>query len=104
MLNFDQFRVLTFDCYGTLIDWESGILSALNAALAAHSRTIAAQELLSAYAEIEPQIQSEGYMLYRDVLAEVMRRIGKRFNVAFTAAEIASLGESIHDWQPYPDT
>jgi 2-haloacid dehalogenase len=104
MLNFDQFRVLTFDCYGTLIDWESGILAALNAALAAHGRTIPAQELLSAYSEIEPQIQNEHYMLYREVLAEVMRRLGKRFKVSFTPAEIASLADSIRDWQPYPDT
>ena len=104
MLDLSQFKILTFDCYGTLIDWESGILGALNAALAAHNRNIPTQELLVAYAEIEPQIQSEGYLVYREVLAEVMRRLGKRFNVAFTADEVASLAESIRDWQPYPDT
>ncbi len=104
MLDFSRFKVLTFDCYGTLIDWESGILNALNRALAAHNRNIPAQELLAAYADIEPQIQSEGYKLYRDVLAEVMRRLGARFSVQFTPIEIASLAESIRDWQPYPDT
>jgi 2-haloacid dehalogenase len=104
MLDFTRFRVLTFDCYGTLIDWESGILAALNAAFAAHDRTIPAQHLLAAYSEIEPQIQSEGYKLYREILAEVMRRMGTRFNTVFTAQEIASLAESIRDWQPYPDT
>jgi 2-haloacid dehalogenase len=103
-LDFSQFRVLTFDCYGTLIDWESGILVALNRALDAHGRAIPAQQLLAAYSEIEPQIQSEDYRLYRDVLAEVMRRLGTRFNIGFTPAEIASLAESIREWQPYPDT
>src|SRR5207237_4666435 len=103
-LRFGQFKVLTFDCYGTLIDWETGILGALNEALAAQGRNIPAQELLTAYADIEPQIQNEGYKLYREVLAEVMRRLGKRFNVKFTAEEIASLAESICEWQPYPDT
>lgn len=103
-LDLSQFKVLTFDCYGTLIDWESGILRALNRARLAHARTIPAQELLVAYADVEPQIQSEGYRLYRDVLAEVMLRLGTRFNIDFTPAEISSLAESIRDWQPYPDT
>jgi 2-haloacid dehalogenase len=103
-LDFSQFKVLTFDCYGTLIDWESGILAALNRALAAHGRTVSAPELLAAYAEIEPQVQSEGYRSYRDILAEVMRLIGARVNCTFTAEQAASLAESIRDWQPYPDT
>src|SRR5437016_270509 len=94
-LRFEQFKVLTFDCYGTLIDWETGILGALNRAFAAHGRDIPAQELLTAYSEIEPQIQNEGYKLYREVLAEVMRRLGARVNVNFTPAEQASLAESI---------
>jgi 2-haloacid dehalogenase len=104
MLAFSQFRCLTFDCYGTLIDWETGILNALNTAFAAHDRNIPAQPLLGAYADIEPQIQNDGYMCYREVLAEVMRRLGERFNTVFTTDEIASLAESIRDWQPYPDT
>ena len=103
-MDFTRFKVLTFDCYGTLIDWETGILGALNRALAAHGRTIPAQELLAVYADIEPQIQSEGYKLYREVLAEVMRRFGTRFGVNFTPLEQASLAESIRDWKPYPDT
>jgi 2-haloacid dehalogenase len=103
-MNFSQFKVISFDCYGTLIDWETGILAALNAALAAHNRNIAAADLLAAYAEIEPEIQSDGYQLYRDILAEVMRRMGKTLGINFTAAEIASLAESLRDWQPYPDT
>lgn len=104
MLDFSRFKVLTFDCYGTLIDWESGILGAINKALAAHDRVIPAQILLATYSEVEPQIQSEGYMLYRQVLAEVMYRLGTRFKVNFSAAETASLAESLRDWQPYPDT
>jgi 2-haloacid dehalogenase len=104
MLDFTKFQCLTFDCYGTLIDWESGILSSLNTVFALHNKNIPAEQLLAAYSELEPQIQSEGYMLYRDILAEVMRRLGKRFVVRFTAAEIASLAESIRHRQPYPDT
>ena len=53
MLNFDQFRLLTFDCYGTLIDWESGIFSALRPILARHGKTISDSELLRLYSEFE---------------------------------------------------
>ena len=103
-LRFDQFKVLTFDCYGTLIDWESGILAAMSRAFAAHGRSVSPQEVLSAFSDIEPQVQSEGYRIYREVLAETMRRLGERFDVVFTPREAASLAESIRDWQPYPDT
>ncbi len=55
MLNFDQFRLVSFDCYGTLIDWETGIFSALRPLLAAHGKTIADAELLRLYSELESQ-------------------------------------------------
>jgi 2-haloacid dehalogenase len=103
-LNFDEFEVLTFDCYGTLIDWESGILGALHRAFSAHGRTFDEKEILEAYSVLEPLIQAERYMTYRDVLAEVMRRLGKRYNNHWTDNETASLAESIRYWQPYPDT
>ncbi|MCU1307670.1 MAG: haloacid dehalogenase, type [Acidobacteriaceae bacterium] len=103
-LNFDQFEVLTFDCYGTLIDWESGTLGALKKAFAAHNRTFDDKEILTAYAELEPAIQSRGYQLYRNILADVMRELGVLYNIVWNDAEAASLADSIPDWQPYPDT
>jgi 2-haloacid dehalogenase len=103
-LNFDQFEVLTFDCYGTLIDWESGILGALKKAFATHGRTFNDKQILAAFSELEPVIQSRGYQLYRDVLAQVMRELGVQYNIALTDAETASLADSIRDWQPFPDT
>ncbi|MCU1287192.1 MAG: haloacid dehalogenase, type [Acidobacteriales bacterium] len=103
-LDFNQFEVLTFDCYGTLIDWESGILGAFRRAFAARGRSFEDKEILTAYSEIEPSVQAEGYRLYRDVLAEVMARIGKRYEIDWTEKELSSLAESIRDWQPFPDT
>src|SRR5437867_3717881 len=103
-LNFDQFEVLTFDCYGTLIDWESGILGALRKAFARHSRTFDDKEILGAYSVLEPLIQAERYRSYREVLAEVMRRLGTRYGIEWNGTEAESLADSISDWQPYPDT
>ncbi len=53
MLDFAQFQTLTFDCYGTLIDWETGIFSALRPVLAAHGESISDFELLNLYSELE---------------------------------------------------
>jgi 2-haloacid dehalogenase len=87
-----------------LIDWESGILGALKKAFAAHNRTFNDKEILTAYAELEPAIQSRGYQLYREILADVMRELGVLYNIVWNDAEAASLAHSIRDWQPYPDT
>jgi 2-haloacid dehalogenase len=103
-LNFDQFEVLTFDCYGTLIDWESGILGALHRAFSIHGGTFDDKEILEAYSVLEPLIQAEGYRPYREILAEVMRRLGSQAGIEFSKHELGSLAESIRDWKPYPDT
>jgi 2-haloacid dehalogenase len=68
MLDFDRFEALTFDCYGTLIDWESGILSAVRPVLAAHGRDLGDPEILRLYAELESGIERQGYEPYRTVL------------------------------------
>ncbi len=74
----------TFDCYGTLVDWNAGI------------RAVIGDELLARYHEIEPQVQSESPTLsYRDVMREVLRRIG--------FADVDALGRSLPDWPVFPE-
>ncbi|MCU1309935.1 MAG: haloacid dehalogenase, type, partial [Candidatus Angelobacter sp.] len=62
------------------------------------------KEILTAYAELEPAIQSRGYQMSREILADVMRELGVQYNIVWTDAETGSLADSIRDWQPYPDT
>lgn len=57
MINFDKYQVLTFDCYGTLIDWESGILTALTPIFSAHNVNVDSAQILKLYAEFEAEIQ-----------------------------------------------
>ena len=73
MLNFDQFRLLTFDCYGTLIDWETGIFSALRPILARHGKTISDSELLRLYSEFEAEAEQGEFRPYREG-----SRVGRR--------------------------
>lgn len=103
-LDFKQFEVLTFDCYGTLIDWETGILAAVRKALSAHGVQAGDQAILEKYAALEAEIEAGPYQPYRQVLAQVMRRLGEDFGVTFSAAEQESLPDSLQDWQPFPDT
>jgi len=92
-----QFDVITFDCYGTLIDWESGIADAFLQAGIGRGR----DEILRAYEEIEPVVESERYQLYSDVLTQTAVRVagtlGRDTDGAFLPA-------SLPEWRPFPDT
>ena len=100
MLDFSRFRVVTFDCYGTLIDWESGILGALRPILSAHQAQVDDSEILRLYGEFEADTQAGEYRSYRKVLRDVVVRLG--FDP--TAAEQDSLPESMKNWQLFPDS
>ncbi|HSB75592.1 MAG TPA: haloacid dehalogenase type II, partial [Terriglobales bacterium] len=103
MLDFSRFRALTFDCYGTLIDWETGLLGALRPILRSHGSNLGDEQILALYAELEPAAQNP-YRRYRDVLEEVVRGLGKRLGFEASQAEARSLPDSLPDWQPFPDT
>jgi 2-haloacid dehalogenase len=104
MLNLAQFRLVTFDCYGTLIDWEAGIFSALHPILAAHDKTIADSELLRLYAELEAEAEQGEFHPYREVLQSVVRGLGKRLGFMPTEPQVRSLPDSLSRWPPFPDT
>lgn len=104
MMNLADFSVLTFDCYGTMIDWESGIFSALGPVLAAHQKKITDGALLEMYSELELAAEQRDYLNYWDVLESVVRGLGTRLGFTPTAAEVRSLPESVKTWQPFPDT
>ena len=93
-----KFDVITFDCYGTLIDWESGIAGAFQEA-GLHGRSRG--EILEAYAEIEPQVENERYQLYQDVLTETAVRAGSRLG---WQTDGSFLPASLPGWKPFPDT
>lgn len=103
-VDFNQFEILTFDCYGTLIDWETGILNAVRPVLKKHGREVTDEAILKLYSEIEPQVQAGPYRAYREVLTEVMRMIGERHSVKFSPQDNESLAESLQNWEPFPDT
>jgi 2-haloacid dehalogenase len=105
MIDFHQFEVLSFDCYGTLIDWERGMLRALKAVLFNHDIVIDSDnQILKTFAESESSQESGSYLKYRQILKNVVKSFGAQLNFTPTEAELSSLAESIPDWEPFPDT
>jgi len=104
MMDFASFQALTFDCYGTLIDWESGIFSALKPILSAHGKKLSDAELLELYASFEVAAESGEYSSYREVLQTVVRNFGERLKFTPSEEEIRSLPDSVVTWKPFPDT
>jgi 2-haloacid dehalogenase len=104
MLDFSRFQFLTFDCYGTLIDWESGILPVLRRILGAHGKTVDDATLLKLYGDFEQRAEVGPYQSYRQVLASVVAQFGNEFGFAPTPEESASLAASLAAWKPWPDT
>jgi 2-haloacid dehalogenase len=104
MLDFTRFEILTFDCYGTLIDWETGILSAFHRILSAHGKKIDDATILKLYGDFEQRFEQEPYRPYREVLQSVVRQFGAEFRFTPRPEELSSLPDSLPSWKPWPDT
>ena len=104
MLRFEDYKVLTFDCYGTLIDWESGILSALKPMLLQNGISAEDNELLELYAEFESQAENGEYVKYKEVLKSVALEFASFFNFELNGVSEYFISESIKNWMPFPDT
>jgi 2-haloacid dehalogenase len=97
------FKALTFDCYGTLIDWEKGIVDALAPVCRAHGVRADDETLLHAFAAVEHDVQAQAYKPYRQVLAETLVAVGDRLGFEPTDAEKEAFGGSVGAWPPFPD-
>ena len=96
------YDTLSFDCYGTLIDWGAGIVGYLQPLLLDRDAHVIDDFLLEFFAETEPQVQAGGG-LYADVLREVLRRLGKRLGFTPTAEALDGFVASAGGWPPFAD-
>ncbi len=103
-LDFSRVEFLTFDCYGTLINWEEGLLRCLHRVLAEHGKDTDDATILQLYGDFEASAESGEYRRYREVLHSVMRRFGQEFGFLPTNSETRSLPDSLPQWKPWPDT
>ncbi len=103
-LDFDGFDALTFDCYGTLIDWETGLLAAMRRVLDAHGVTAGDGELLERYARHEAALEAGPYLRYREVLARGLAGVAAELGVSPSGDQLAGFGDSVRDWPAFPDS
>jgi 2-haloalkanoic acid dehalogenase type II len=100
-----DFSILTFDCYGTLIDWEQGILAELRPWAARHGITAGDDELLEAFGAAEAACEhATPARLYPQILEDVMRQLARRWSVAVSDEEAADFGSSVGRWPAFPDS
>ena len=108
MLDANKYEILSFDCYGTLVDWESGIISGLRPVLRAHGVEATDDEILALHAQTEHKLQAAskrgGYVKYREVLGEEVRQAGRRWGFEPSPSEVQTLPDSVRYWLPFPDT
>jgi len=104
MLDFDRYSVLTFDCYGTLIDWESGILTALRPIAQTHGNGADDARLLETYASAEADAEAGPYRPYVEILREAVITVGDRLDFSPTAEEADAFAASIAWWPAFPDS
>jgi putative hydrolase of the HAD superfamily len=98
-------RALSFDCYGTLIDWESGIATALRPWAERTAVGLGREELLAHFGAVETIVESEQpALLYPLVLAESLRRMAANLEVDVTDQETTEFGASVPDWPAFPDS
>jgi len=99
-----EYDVLTFDCYGTLIDWRGGISDAFSQIAAAVGQPVDRDRILDLHARLEPEIQAEEFRSYRDVLDLMAIRIASELGFDIPADHRHFLSESLPRWQPFADT
>src|SRR5215211_4575592 len=87
MLDFDRYEYLTFDCYGTLIDWERGILTAIHLILANHGVTISDDELLERFGDLEAAAEQREYHSYKETLATVLDGFAQHYGFTLAPGE-----------------
>jgi len=104
-LDLSKFSALSFDCYGTLIDWESGLLAVLAPWAREQGLDLSDEELLRAYGDHEGAVQRETpSTLYPEVLATAFRRTGEQLGVPVSDEWADRLGDSVGDWPAFPDS
>jgi 2-haloacid dehalogenase len=103
-IDYGAFDALTFDCYGTLIDWETGILAGLRTALTAHDVDRPDDDLLERYAEVEARLEEGPNLPYREILAGGLRTVAAGLGATVTDAEAAAFGGSVVDWPAFHDS
>ena len=98
------FDIITFDCYGTLLDWEAGIVAAFQSEAAKDDVELRSDQIIEAYAAEEPIVESGPYLSYHEVLGATALRVAAKLGWDLSEKRAEFLAASLPEWRPFPDT
>jgi 2-haloacid dehalogenase len=103
-IDYGDVDALTFDCYGTLIDWETGLADAFRPILAAHGIEMDPEDVLARFARHEAKAEAGPYLRYTDVLASGLRGVAGELGFTPTDDQVAAFSRSVEAWPAFPDS
>ena len=103
-MDYQQIRLLSFDCYGTLIDWKESVLSILESFFEATSLSFSREELFKVFLEADRKMITDNYLPYREILAQVIEQMGEDLRFSIDPASRYLLSDRFSEWKPFPDT
>jgi 2-haloacid dehalogenase len=103
-LDYGRFEALTFDCYGTLIDWDTGILAGIRPVLAKRGVKPPDDEIVMVYTGFEAAAEAGPYVPYRAILGRCLREVAGHYGIKPDDGEASAFGDSVGDWPAFPDS
>lgn len=103
-MDFNKFKLISFDCYGTLIDWKRSLMDIMTPFITRHKLDLTSNQLFSLFFKADQKITYEDYQPYHDVLVKIMDEMGKELNINLKQAERTCLVDRFGDWTAFPDT
>lgn len=104
MYNFKKYKLISFDCYGTLIDWEQGLGSAMRVLLNDKANSFNMEEALQLYASAEAELEQGSYMPYSEIMMKAISQVCDNLGVITSDMEKGRFVKSVGEWQPFPDS
>ena len=103
-MKFKDKKYITFDCYGTLIDWEGGIKNAIKTIADKNNFDISLDGISDRYIKVELEVESETYKKYHEVLGIAVKQLFKKEGFEISDNDALEFANSIYSWQPFPET
>ena len=103
-MDFNQFKLISFDCYGTLVDWKTSLMDILDPFITRNKLDISKDKLFDLFLKADQKIIREDYRPYHDVLVTIMDEMGKELSIDLRQADRTCLVDRFGDWTAFPDT
>ncbi len=103
-MDYSRIRLLSFDCYGTLVDWKKSVAAILLPVFGVHRSELDAETLFNAFLRSDRKLEKGPYKPYREVLAEIVQGLGNELGIPVEPSDRYILSERFEEWMPFPDT